>query len=149
MFQTALAAAAVGTATDANVAKVAEFLAFAVSTLGFGIDTVASAGAPTEVGDNVTAWTATFNVNGKAANVVFSAAAATFPSGAKNYYGATQSDGADVGAVVGDSATDPWTENAITPTASLWTAVVTIDGDDAGSTLEAAERVLTMTRLVK
>jgi hypothetical protein len=148
MFQTALATAAIGTATDANVARVAKFLDFAVSNLGFGVAAVASAGAPTEVGDNVTAWTATFTVNGKAANIVFSAAAATFPAGAKHAQGATQTDGADALTVVGDSNSDPWTSNSVTPTATLWTAVVTIDGSDAGSTLEANERVLTLTRLV-
>ena len=140
MFQTALATAAVGTATDANVVKVANFLKNAVSHLGFGIDTVASAGAPTEVGANVTAWTATFNANGKAGNVVFSAAAATFPAGAKEYQGAVQTDGPDAGSTVGDSGTDPWASSVVTPTATLWTAVVTIDGPDAGSTLEAGER---------
>lgn len=149
MFNTALEAAAVGSATDAKVTQVAEFLNFAVSHLGFGIDTVASAGAPTESGDNVTAWTATFNVNGKAANVVFSAAAATFPAGAVERAGATRVDGADGGTTIGDADSDPWVENAVTPTATLWTAVVTIDGADAGSTLEVEERVITVTRLVK
>jgi hypothetical protein len=147
-FKTALATVAVGTATDANVTAVAEFIAFAVSSIGLGVDTVASGATPTEVGNFVTDWTATFNVNGKAANVVFSSTAATFPAGTYQYQGATQSDGTDAGTVIGDSATDPWTANATVPTASLWTAVVTVDGPDVGSTLEANERVLTMTRLV-
>lgn len=148
MFNTALAAAAIGSATDANVTKVANFLNLAVSTLGLGVSAVTSAGAPTEVGANVTGWTGNFTVNGKAANVVFSSAPAVFPAGATQYQGATQSDGADVGTVVGDSNSDPYTANATTPTATLWTAVVTVDGADVGSTLEASERVLTLTQLV-
>lgn len=148
-FQTALAAVAVGSATDANVSAVAEFIAFAVSSIGLGVDTVASGATPTEVGNFVTDWTSTFNVNGKAASVVFTSVAATFPAGAMQYQGATQTDGADAGTVVGDSATDPWTANAVVPTASLWKAVVTVDGPDAGSTLEANEVLLTMTKLVK
>lgn len=152
MFNAVLTTAvadATGTASAAHIALVANFLTLATSTLGFGIDTVASGGAPTEVDSKITAWTATFNVNGKAANVVFSAAAATFPAGATVRYGATRVDGPDGGTTVGDSDTDPWSENATSPAATLWTAVVTVDGDDVGSTLQGNERVLTLTQVIK
>ena len=162
MFKTALAdaidtaTAAEGTFPNAtllagNEDQVATFLAEAVAHLGLGLaeiqgDSVTLAADAADT--TITGFTATFKVNGADANIVFAASAVTFPTGVKQYQGATQVDGDDEGTTVGDSLSDPWKESEVTPTLNQWSAVVTIDADGDKS-LEANEKVLTFTKFVK
>jgi hypothetical protein len=149
MFSTDFAAAvttATNTSTAAHKAAVVAFCDEAVEHLGFGVGTVT--GGVVNAGAVITSYVVNFVANGLNGKLTFSAAAATFPSGAKNYYGATQTDGPDGGSVVGDSATDPWGANEYTPSASLWTAVITLDGTDGDTTADADEVISTLTKLV-
>ena len=149
MFSTDFAAAvatATNTSTAAHKAAVVAFCDEAVAHLGFGLTSVS--GGVANAGATITSYVADFVANGLNGKLTFTSASATFPSGAKNYVGATQTDGPDGGSTVGDSDSDPWTSNAETPTASLWTAVITLDGTDGDTTADADEGIMTLTKLV-
>lgn len=149
MFSTDFAAAvttASNTSTAAHKAAVVAFCDEAVSHLGFGIESV-SAGV-VNAGATITSYVASFVANGLNGKLTFTAAAASFPAGATQYQGATQTDGPDGGSTVGDGDSDPWTANATTPTATLWTAVIALDGTDGDTTADADEGIMTLTKLV-
>lgn len=138
-LQTAAAAAitaAVGTGTvsAANVADVSKIMSEAVLHFGTGIDTIV--GGTATVADanaantTVTAFSATFKANGFNGTIEFASTAVVFPTGA----------------VVNEGSAEV---NAVPPASKLWTVTVKVDGSDANTTVEAAERILTLNHIVK